>query len=317
MKKLFCLSSIFLFSCLTVFAQRKNTYLIKNNGEYVLKADSADYFRTVEEPAKGSSLYLIKEFYINGNRKSVGYSLKIDPPSYEGQNISYFENGKKKQIANYVNGKLSDTVYNYYPNGNIYCVIAYKQGPVGPSIYFKTVKDSTGKDLVTDGNGEATFFSKDFKYVTEKGTIKNGIYDGTWTGENREHNITYKENYVNGTLIAGESKDQDGQTYQYTKPVIPPAFRGGMGKFYQLVAKNVRYPRDAVSRKAQGIVMIRFTVLKDGTLSGLHPINYADMDLAGEAMRIISTSPVWQPGIYRGKLVKTTFDLPISFMLSN
>lgn len=317
MKKLLFLFPFLLLGFINGFAQRKNTYLIKKNGEYVLKADSADYFRIVEEPAKGSSLYLTKEFYINGTRKSIGYSSKIDPPIYEGQYASFFEDGKKKQIANYVNGKLSDTLYNYYPNGNIYSVIAYKQSPVGPSIYFNSVKDSTGKDLVVNGNGACTFYDRDFKYITEKGTIKNGVYDGTWIGENREYNVTYKEIYANGTFTSGESTDRNGTINSYTKPVILPTFKGGMGKFYQFIAKTVRYPRSAAYQKVQGVVMVRFTVLKDGTVNNVHTVNYADKDLAAEAVRVIKTSAPWEPGMFRGSPINTFFDVPVSFTLSN
>ena len=316
MKKLSFLFSILLLAVISVSAQRLNTYFIKNNGEYVTKTDSADFYRVVQEPAKGSALYLTKEFYKNGVRKSVGYSSEIDPPKYEGKYSTYFENGKIRQVANYVKGKISDTVVNYYPNGNLYSVIIYQPSQTGPPTSIRSVKDSAGRDLVANGNGDAVFYDKNFTYIIEKGVIKNGVRDGVWTGEVRENGLTFKDVYANGKLVSGESTDEAGQTYTYTNPHVLPSFKGGMDKFYKFIAQTVKYPRSAVYQRIQGIVMVRFSVLTDGSVSDVHAINYADKDLAKEAVFVIKSSPAWAPGVFRGKTVKTFHDVPVSFSLS-
>jgi TonB family protein len=314
MKKFsFLIFTVLLFS-LNVDAQRKNTYLLKNNGEYVSNADSADYVRQVEEPAKDSDLYPTKEYYINGSRKSVGQTSRIEPLCLEGRHISFFKNGKRKQISTYLHGKIIDSVYNYYPNGKLY-TISYRRSPIDTSIYITTLKDSTGKDLVVNGTGEGITFDDDFNYITEKGNFKDGLREGLWTGEIKDKKITFKEVYAAGKVVSGESKDENGQTYQYTKSFIQPEFTGGMKAFYQFIARNVRYPRDAVDKRAQGTVIVRFTVLTDGTLSNIHAINYADKDLVTEAVRMMKTSKKWQPGVYRGKISAITFDSPITFTL--
>ena len=316
MKKLFLLLCMLGTIALHTSAQKKNTYLLKNNGEYVFTADSADYFRLVEEPEKGSKLYLTKEYYIDGTRKSMGYSSRIEPPVYEGQYISYFKNGRKRQMSNYLHGKVTtDTIYNFYPNGNLYKA-SYRKSETDTSIYIACVKDSTGKDLVVNGNGKSVTFDKDFSYITESGGMKDGVRDGVWTGQIKSDGIAYKESYDQGKLISGECTTQDGQIYQYTQTYIPPAFKGGMKKFYNYISTSIMYPREAVMQRIQGTVIVRFTVLHDGSLSNIHSVNYANKYLAAEAIRMMKKSPKWEPGIYRGQIGNTYFDVPISFSLS-
>jgi hypothetical protein len=168
---------------LDVSAQRQNTYFLKNNGEYVNKADSADFIRIVKEPGKGSTLYPTEEFYVSGHRKSYGYSSRIDPPLYEGQFTSFFENDRIKQSANFVRGKMADTVLSYFPNGKRYSSLFYVQSADSTIVYVESVNDFTGAPLVIAGDGEALLYDEDFKYITGKGNFKNGKYDGVWTGE--------------------------------------------------------------------------------------------------------------------------------------
>jgi TonB family protein len=313
MKKLSLLLFLSLLICLHVTAQRKNTYLFKNNGEYVLSADSADYFRFVEEPEKGSKLYLTKEFYIDGTRKGVGYSSKIEPPVYEGQHVSYYKNGNKREIAYYVKGQLTDSLYKFHPNGNIYS-ISYITHPADTMMKIITVKDSTGKDLVVNGNGEFTYYDNNFKYAIEKGTVKNGLRDGIWTGET-EDQVTFKDTYSEGKLVSGTSTDEDGQTYTYTEVFVHPTFPGGPEKFYRYVRTNLMYPENALAKRYQGNVIVRFKVLHDGSLNDIHAINYAVPELAAEATRMVKSSPKWKPGVYRGMITEMSYTVPISFTI--
>lgn len=114
---------------------------------------------------------MVNEYYLDGSDKSEGYSSKIDPPVYEGKFISYYANGHKKQMGNYLKGKLIDTVYHYYPNGKLYTAVFY-DSEQGKLPYYITVKDSTGLDLTKDGVGKYVVYSADFKKLLEQGQIK-------------------------------------------------------------------------------------------------------------------------------------------------
>lgn len=309
-----------LFSCmlltLGVRAQRQNTYLLKNNGDYVTKGDSADYVRIVQEPAEGSTLYQVKEYYISGGKKSYGLSARIDPPLYEGKVISFFQNGMKKQFASYVHGKITDSVFNYFPNGKLYSAMFYTQSGDSSIVDVRSVNDSTGVPMVVNGNGPAVFYDEDFKYVTGKGNIKNGKYDGEWTGELRTTDtLCYKEVYAAGKMLSGESTDGKGNVYHYTTSEVKPYFKGGMETFFRQVARGVRYPPHLAARGIQGVVHIRFVILPNGEVTDVHAINDVDPAFAAEGIRVIKASKSWEPGILKGRIVRVSYVVPISFSL--
>jgi TonB family protein len=306
----------FLFIGFSVNAQRQNLYFLKNNGQHVKLRDSADYLRIVQEPAEGSSLFIVNEHYLDGSIKSRGLSSLIDPVLYQGQYISYFKNGKKQMMATYKMGKLVDTAMHYYPNGNLYTVIGYKALSDGKtSKYIKSVKDSTGKDLVVDGKGICSFYDKDFKEITESGSIKNGVYDGEWTGVTEKSGLKYKEQYLDGKLVAGESVGKDGNVYHYTKVLVQPQFKGGMERFYTYLKTTIRYPTECMRNGIQGKVYLKFMVMKDGSIKDVTVTKNPHHLLSVEASRVVSESPAWEPGLERGKIVNVSYNVPVSFTL--
>jgi TonB family protein len=301
----------------SAYAQRQNTYLLKKNGDYVKNADSADYIRIVQEPEQGSTLYPTKEFYASGNKKSYGYSSRIDPPCYEGQYLSFFENGMKKKFLQYIHGNITDSLFSYFPNGKLYSALYYTKSGDSSIIYMESLNDSTGVVLVSKGNGQAVLYDEDFKHITGKGTVKNGKNDGEWTGELRgTDTLRYKETWVEGKMLSGESTDAKGNVYQYTSPEVKPQFKGGMKEFYKQIARGTRYPPKAVAQRIQGVAHIHFVILTNGEISNVHAMNDVHPELAAEAVRIVKQVKGWQPGSQKGRLVKVSYNVPISFRMS-
>lgn len=311
---------IFSVCCLSLnaAAQKRTAYFMKNGGELVGNADSADFIRIVEEPEKKSSLYYVQELYKSGKKKSLGYSSTIERPKYEGQFVSFFENGRRKQFISYSGGKIVDSVYSYFPNGQLYSTVYYKQLKDSTIMSFQTCNDSTGRALVTNGNGNAVIYDDDFKYITGKGKITKGEYDGTWTGEWRgKDTLTYKEVYSNGKMISGESIDGKGNLYRYTTAEIKPAYPGGMNQFYKYIGMNIRYPEHAARQRIQGIAYVKFVILQNGEIGNVSVINDVDPGLAAEAARVVKASKGWSPGVYRGRKLDVFFVVPVSFSLSS
>jgi protein TonB len=94
-----------------------------------------------------------------------------------------------------------------------------------------------------------------------------------------------------------------------------PAPPGGMIGLRYYLAKNIKYPREAVANDVQGKVYVRFVVNKKGiienvqVLRGVHPL------LDKEALRVVKNMPKWKPGEQSGKPVSVWFVLPIVFVL--
>lgn len=93
-----------------------------------------------------------------------------------------------------------------------------------------------------------------------------------------------------------------------------PTFKGGdINKFHDWVWKRTQYPEAALINKIRGTVFLTFIVEKDGSVSnvtiikGVHPL------LDEVAVKVISESPKWSPGLQRGQPVRVRFQIPITF----
>ena len=98
-------------------------------------------------------------------------------------------------------------------------------------------------------------------------------------------------------------------------PDVAPQFPGGEKALMEWLAQNIRYPEAAQKNGAQGRVIVRFIVGKDGYISDEKVMKGVDKDLDSEAIRVIKSSPRWIPGMKDDKPVATHFTLPISFKL--
>ena len=95
-----------------------------------------------------------------------------------------------------------------------------------------------------------------------------------------------------------------------------PEFPGGQQAMMKFIAENVQYPANAMEKGIQGRVICQFVVEKDGKPSNIQVVRTSgDASLDKEAVRVIGTMPKWKPGIQRGKPVRVTFTLPVSFRL--
>jgi protein TonB len=54
---------------------------------------------------------------------------------------------------------------------------------------------------------------------------------------------------------------------------------------------------------------------KDGSISEAKVIRGVDPSLDKEALRVVNSLPKWKPGKQRGKPVRVSYTVPISFVL--
>jgi len=94
-----------------------------------------------------------------------------------------------------------------------------------------------------------------------------------------------------------------------------PAPAGGMGKFYEYLGKNIRYPAVAKENGTQGKVFLTFVVEKDGSLTDVKVLRGIGSGCDEEAMRVLRAAPRWKPGIQNGRPVRVQYNVPISFTL--
>lgn len=95
-----------------------------------------------------------------------------------------------------------------------------------------------------------------------------------------------------------------------------PSFQGkGQEGFREWIQQNLRYPEIAAENGISGRVFVRFVVEPDGSVSNVEVVRGVDPALDAEAVRVVSSSPKWEPGKQRGKPVRVAYTFPIVFVL--
>ncbi len=86
-------------------------------------------------------------------------------------------------------------------------------------------------------------------------------------------------------------------------------------EFYKYIMSHLRYPELAIQNNISGRVIVKFVVNSSGKLVQAEVMRSVHPDLDNEALRVINSSPAWEPGIQGGHKVNVTFVFPISFEL--
>lgn len=94
------------------------------------------------------------------------------------------------------------------------------------------------------------------------------------------------------------------------------SFQGGdVNTFRDWVTKNLKYPVVAAENGIQGKVYVQYAVNSKGDVVDVKVVRGVDPSLDKEAVRVIMSSPKWEPGKQGGMKVKQQFTIPISFIL--
>ena len=95
-----------------------------------------------------------------------------------------------------------------------------------------------------------------------------------------------------------------------------PTFNGGDANgFAKWVNSRLVYPEAAKENGVEGRVTLQFTIGKDGKLQDVKVLNSPDESLAQEAVRVVSSSPKWEPGRQRDRAVKVSYTFPVIYRL--
>ena len=78
---------------------------------------------------------------------------------------------------------------------------------------------------------------------------------------------------------------------------------------------NIKYPKRAKEENIEGVVVIQFTIKKDGAIRDAKIMREIGGGCGRAALEVIEKMPNWIPGKQRGKAVDVQFNIPIKFKL--
>ena len=321
MLKYFCFLVVNMLLLSIVHAQSKTAagnksdtllYYLNSTGHVVDVKDSAEYFLLILPPdtAVDKQLFRVNEYYKNGKVRMVGNSVTDNINlKFKGTQITYFPNGHKMQMVNYNDGIPDGDEREYYPNGKLYCLKTFiKDKPA----FFDQYNDSTGKVITTGGTGTwRTYMDEKFQTNFIQGEVALGLQEGIWEGIVRD-SIKITAKYKSGELVFSNLVDKS-QTFTSVEQM--PGFPGGLEAFYKFLAQSIRYPATAFENNIQGKVVVQFIVEKDGRLTNFKILRSVGGGCDEEAIRVLSSSPRWLPGMQANKPVKVYYTVPISFTI--
>ena len=116
-------------------------------------------------------------------------------------------------------------------------------------------------------------------------------------------------------LNQAKAQDNSNKVYDFVSVEKQPAFPGGISRFYDYLAKEIKYPAAAKKNKTQGKVFASFIVEKDGTLTDVQVIRGLTTETDAEALRVLRKSPKWQPAQQKRIPVRVKYNIAVNFTM--
>lgn len=140
-----------------------------------------------------------------------------------------------------------------------------------------------------------------------------GIYYGTNAFVAGEENVQQPVPKVQDTPV--EATD-NSEVIPYSIVEKKPTFEGKDPlAFQKWVMMGLRYPEIAKENGVQGRVTMQIIIEADGSISNITVLRGVDSSLDKEALRVVSNSPQWEPGMQNGKPVRVKYTFPVVFQL--
>lgn len=96
-------------------------------------------------------------------------------------------------------------------------------------------------------------------------------------------------------------------------PETQPSFPGGKAALMKYFEENMRWID--TGSDISGRVIVQFKIAKDGTVKNPKVVRGLAPEFDEEALRLVRGMPKWIPGKIAGKVVETTYTVPVKFML--
>jgi protein TonB len=113
-----------------------------------------------------------------------------------------------------------------------------------------------------------------------------------------------------GTIPGGEI----GEIFDGNAIEQMPEFNGDL---YEYLAKEIKYPKNALENGVQGKVTLSFIIDKNGEVSEVEVLGKVGFGCDEEAIRVIKEMPKWKAGEQNNRKVAVKLVLPIMFEVNN
>lgn len=168
----------------------------------------------------------------------------------------------------------------------------------------------TSPDVITVDAGEHVLVIRSFGYVPDT------LYVTIFGGEFYSFRETLEVQTPDANTDEAEAELSEEESIPSQLVEEKPSFMGGDANvFSQWVNERLVYPEIAKDNGIQGRVLLQFTIEANGKLDNVKVLRGVDASLDKEAVRVVSSSPRWAPGMVDGEAVRVTYTFPVIFGL--
>jgi TonB family protein len=198
----------------------------------------------------------------------------------------------------------------------------------GKVVDAKSGESLSGAVIIIEGTTEGTVSGEDGKYKIEisggeKVLVFSYVgYETQRIPAERSEILVRMEKKVydlpeDKALKPGEEITSDADKDLFVVVEEMPSFQGKGGEgFREYLAQNIIYPEEAKKNGITGKVFVQFTVNSKGEVIDVKVTRGVSPSLDAEAVRVVQSSPLWDPGKQKGKPVDVQFTFPIDFKLN-
>ncbi|MCB0700155.1 MAG: TonB family protein [Chitinophagales bacterium] len=266
--------------------------------------------------------------YVGGNKNGQAYEYYSDGITLKRKllykddiaegSVQYYDSATENIVIEGVfsNGKRVGTWVCYHPqNGKVAYKEKYKNGYIDGDV---ELFDTSGRviSLISFNNGVKsgkwvyyhvgttnTWIEMNYNKDSLDGTIKT-YYP---SGETKR-----VEKYKNGTQEEAICYSKSGDIIEYHPLISQATFQDDVMTY---IGNNLRYPEKAQKDKVEGKVKVRFTLNEVGKVTDVAVLEGLSPECDEEAVRLISSMPLWSPFEVDGVPMKTYKTLPVVFWL--
>lgn len=139
--------------------------------------------------------------------------------------------------------------------------------------------------------------------------------EGTITGDGDSGLVGYyKDKFLKESRNLAGLNHTD-RVYAGAEVDVSPSFPGGEAALLKCISSRLINPSIAVEQEIQGVVILRFVALEDGSVGDVVVQKSLDLECDKAAVKAVQSLPKFVSGKRQGKPVKTWFTCPIRFTL--
>lgn len=248
----------------------------------------------------------------NTPQQKVTFSETVSSPEKKENTISW--NGFYSFLGSAI--KYPSSAVSKKLQGNVIVNFTVNKGRIMEISSQNELGENCDEEVINAIATYDDFFGKDGKYSIKVSFKLDGL-DGELKNTNIK-NADDAENLQSLTIVAYPSKEEsaDNSVYNFVSMSTPPNYPGGLYKFYDYLAQNIKYPESAADNEIQGNVFVSFIVEKDGSLTDIKVDRKLGYGTDEEAVRVLKLSRKWNPGVQNGKAVRVKYNIPIKFSMT-